>query len=245
LKVEAVLFDLFDTLLLIKGGDAFYIPSLKRLHGSLVKNGVNVSFEEFKRVYFEVRDSIYAENSKSLKEPHFKVRVWKTLQKLGYNYELPDSIVSEATEAFCEEFAHYITPDKKAIYALEKLHGKYRLGIISNFALPEFARKMLEKFQLKKYFDTIVISAEINKRKPSLEIFRKALSEIKVEPSKAVMVGDTPDIDIVGAKRAGMKAILIDRETFAADRPTRPIMTVKPDKIIKSMEELPNTIEDC
>ena len=149
MKVEAVLFDLFDTLLLIKGGDAFYIPSLERLHGSLVKNGVNVTFEEFKRVYFEVRDSIYAETSKSLEEPHFKVRVWKTLKKLGYNYELSDSIVSEATEAFCEEFAHYIIPDEKAIYALEKLYGKYKLGIVSNFALPGFARKMLEKFQLK------------------------------------------------------------------------------------------------
>jgi FMN phosphatase YigB (HAD superfamily) len=59
------------------------------------------------------------------------------------------------------------------------------------------------------------------------------------------MVGDTPDMDIVGAKKAGMKAILIERETSAADRPIQPIITVKPDKIIKSMEELPKTIEDC
>ncbi|MGB9756550.1 MAG: hypothetical protein ACPLVJ_02080, partial [Candidatus Bathyarchaeales archaeon] len=63
MQVKAVLFDLFDTLLLIRDGEAFYTPSLKKLHEFLVNNGVNVNFEDFKRVYFEVRDSLYAEAS--------------------------------------------------------------------------------------------------------------------------------------------------------------------------------------
>ena len=66
MRVKAVLFDLFDTLLLIKDGETFYIPALKRLHEFLAKNEVNVSFEEFKRVYFETRDRLYAETAKNL-----------------------------------------------------------------------------------------------------------------------------------------------------------------------------------
>lgn len=217
MKVEAVLFDLFDTLLLIEGGNTFYIPCLKRLHGFLVENGVNASFEKFKHAYFEVRDRLYMETLNSLEEPHFKVRVWQTLQKLGYNYSLTDSIVTGATEAFAEEFSKYVKIDEEAPTALEKLYGKYKLGIVSNFALPECARKLLEKFKMKRFFEAIVISGEINKRKPSPEIFKKALTTIKTEPSKTVFVGDTPSVDIEGAKNVGMKAILIIRRTSATD----------------------------
>jgi hypothetical protein len=49
MQVEAVLFDLFDTLLLMEGGDAFYLPSLHRLHEFLIENHVRVSFEDFAR----------------------------------------------------------------------------------------------------------------------------------------------------------------------------------------------------
>ncbi|MGQ9507649.1 MAG: hypothetical protein ACUVTB_07360 [Candidatus Bathycorpusculaceae bacterium] len=71
MRVKAVLFDLFDTILLIRDGEAFYTPSLKRLHEFLVNNGVNVDFENFKRIYFEARDGLYAEASKNFEEPPF------------------------------------------------------------------------------------------------------------------------------------------------------------------------------
>ncbi|MEM1589655.1 MAG: HAD family hydrolase [Candidatus Bathyarchaeia archaeon] len=245
MKVQAVLFDLFDTLLLIEGGNACYTPCLRKLHSFLVENGVNVPFEDFMRVYFEVRDHLYMETSRNLEEPHFRVRVWQTLKRLGYNCDPVDPIVNGATDAFAEEFSNYIKVDKEAATALEKLYGKYKLGIVSNFALPECARRLLEKFQLKDFFDAIVISAEINKRKPSPEIFQKALTTIGTEPSKAVFVGDTPDVDIEGAKKVGMKTILVVRKTSAVDWPTQPTRKAEPDKIIKSLKELPKIVEDC
>lgn len=245
LKVQAVLFDLFDTLLIIEGGNACYLPCLTKLYGFLVENGVTVSFEEFKRAYFEVRDNLYIETSRSFEEPHFRVRVWQTLKRLGYNCNPTDPVVVEATDAFAEEFSNFVKVDKEATTALKELYGKYKLGIVSNFALPECARRLLEKFQLKEFFDTIIISAEINKRKPSPEIFQKALTAIGTEPSKTVFVGDTPDIDIEGAKKVGMKTILIARETSATDWHAQPFRKVEPDKIITSLKELPKIIEDC
>jgi len=67
MRVKAVLFDLFDTLLLIESSEAFYTPPLMKLHEFLVKNGINVAFEEFKRAYFEVRERLYAEAAKTWK----------------------------------------------------------------------------------------------------------------------------------------------------------------------------------
>lgn len=245
MHVKAVLFDLFDTLLLVEGGNAFYTPCLQRLHEFLTEKGVDVPFEKFKSVYFEVRDALYTEANKNLKEPHFNIRVWKTLQRLGYNYHLSDAIIAKATERFAKEFMKYVSLDENAIDALKLLYGKYKLGIVSNFAIPECVWTLLEKYNLKRFFDVVIISAEVNKRKPSPEIFQKALKSLCVAPFEAVFVGDTPSMDVEGAKSVGMKAILVLRRTSATDV-SKPVGTnVKPDAVVKSLKELPEIISDC
>jgi putative hydrolase of the HAD superfamily len=252
MRVKAVLFDFFDTLLLIEGGDAFYMPSLRKLHEFLVNHGINVSFEDFTRVYFEIRDKLYAETEESLEEPHFNFRVSQTLQKLGYKVDASDAVVVGATEAFADEFMRYLHLDEDAIMVLQKMHEKYKLGVISNFAIPECIWKLLEKFSLKKFFDVVVISGAINKRKPSPEIFEKALKTIGVDASEAVFVGDTPRLDVKGAKAVGMRSILIQRETSVIDSPKSLIWkpreddaNLKPDKVIGSLSELLVALEDC
>ncbi|MEM2263518.1 MAG: HAD family hydrolase [Candidatus Bathyarchaeia archaeon] len=246
MRVKAVLFDLFDTLLLIEGGNAFYTPCLQKLHKFLAENGgVDASFEKFRKVYFEVRDALYTEANKNFEEPHFNIRIWKTLQKLGYDYNLSDAIIVKATECFAEEFMNYVSLDEDAVGVLRWLYGKYKLGIVSNFAIPECVWKLLEKYNLRRFFDVVVISAEVNKRKPSPEIFKKALESLNVASSEAVFVGDTPSMDIEGAKNVGMKAILVSRRTSATDTSKPASTNIKPDAVVKSLKELPEIISDC
>ena len=239
MRVEAVIFDLFDTLLLLEPAETYYEPSLRRLHESLAKDGVRVALEDYKRVYFEVRDRFYSESRQSLEEPHFNVRVAQTLEKLGFNYEVSNPIVSRATKAFADEFMRYVSIDDEATNVLQRLRGKYKLGLISNFGIPECGRQLLDRFGLSGFFDLVVISGEVNQRKPSPEIFRRALATLNVEPSKAVFVGDMLDLDIKGPKNVGMKTILIER------RPIEEHVTVKPDKIVKNLNELLSILDDC
>jgi HAD superfamily hydrolase (TIGR01509 family) len=237
MQIEAVLFDLFDTLVLLESGEVYYRPSLRKLYEFLTKNHIDVSFEDFERVYFEVRDKFYSESRKSLEEPHFNVRVSQTLKKLGYNYDTSSPLITGATMAFAEEFMHYVSLDTEAPDVLQKLHGKYKLGLVSNFAIPECGWKLLDRFGLRHFFDVVIISGEVNRRKPSPEIFEKALAILSLNASKAVFVGDMPDLDILGPKSVGMKTVLIKR---------RPIedANIKPDKIITHLSELPNVLED-
>lgn len=237
MQVNAVLFDLFDTLLRINGGDAFYTPCLEKLYEFFSENGVDVSFKEFKQVYFEVRDELYAESEKTLEEPHFNLRVSKTLQDLNYDFDVTSPIVIKGTNIFADEFMRYVSLDDDALDVLRKLRGKHRLGLISNFAIPECVWKLLSKFNLEKIFDTILISAEVNKRKPSPEIFKKALKALNVDAANAVFVGDTLAFDIKGAKNVGMKAVLIERN------PPKEILDIKPDRVIRSLKELLLTLE--
>jgi len=212
---------------------------LRSLHKSLVKNGINVDFEDFKPVYFEVRERLYAETNRNLEEPHFNIRISQTLKRLGYNFDVSNTVVTEATQAFADEFMRYLRLDSEAIEVLHKLRETYRLGLISNFAIPECVWKLLERYDLKKFFGVVVISGAINKRKPSPEIFERALKALDVDSSEAVFVGDMPRLDVKGAKNAGIKAILIER------RPIEEITDVKSDKTIKTLKELPAVLEDC
>ncbi|MGA2767261.1 MAG: hypothetical protein ABSF24_02965 [Candidatus Bathyarchaeia archaeon] len=87
----------------------------------LTKKGVNVSFDDFQRVYFDIRDRFYAESRESLEEPHFNVRVPQTLEKLGYDFRVSDAVVSGATMSFADEFIRQVQLDKDAGYVLQKL----------------------------------------------------------------------------------------------------------------------------
>ena len=239
MQVKAVLFDLFDTLLLLEKDEAYYEPSLRKLHDFLVRNRIRASFEDFKRVYFEVKDELYTEIAESLKEPHFNVRISQVLQRFGYNFDVSNPIVIGGTIVFADEFIRYVSLDDDALDVLRKLSGRCKLGLVTNFAIPECVWKLLDKFGLREFFDVVLVSAEINTRKPSPEIFERALKMLSVNASKAVVVGDTPGLDVEGAKNAGIRAILIER------RPTEEIVGAEPDRVISSLKELFVLLEDC
>jgi len=106
------------------------------------------------------------------------------------------------------------------------------LGLISNSVFPEkFHRAEMERFGLLKHFDFTIFSCTVGIRKPSPRIFEMALRLARVEPSRAFFVGDRPDVDIVGARGAGISTVLKER---GRENPTN----IEPDYRIKNLMEL-------
>jgi putative hydrolase of the HAD superfamily len=239
MRIKAVLFDLFDTLMLIEHDHAFYRPSLRRAHEFLVQNGVDVSFDVFEDAYVAARDALYAEADARMEEPHFNLRVANALRSLGYDFPVSSGVVRGATLAFCKEFMRYVRVDENAKDVLSELRGKCKLGIVSNFAIPECVFRLLQKHGMDMFFDVVVVSGAVNKRKPSPEIFQKALGKLGVGASEAVFVGDTVDADIQGAKSVGMKTIFLER------RSQKEAERIYPDQTIKNLNELMPAIESC
>lgn len=227
-QIKAVLFDLFDTLLLIRANGNIGENCLRSVYKFLSANGINVSFNDFRRAYSEVRSQIYERISRSLEEPHFSVRVSQTLIKLGYNCDSESSIARGAADAYSEEFSRYIYLDEDAIQVLQSLRSNgYKTGVISNFAIPECVHRLTTVYGLRELLDIVVVSAEVNKRKPSPYIFEYALNLLGVNASEAIFIGDTPDIDIRGAKNVGMKTVLIERKSTSLKEEDKPDFTIK------------------
>jgi len=237
MPIKAVLFDMFDTLMLIEKNHEFYSPSLLRMYNYLQARGIDVSFEKFNTAYIRERDALYAKADVNFEEPHFNVRVSKALQSLGYNYQETDPLVAAATNQFCLEFMKYVRIDEFAKAVLEELRKKYKLGLISNFAIPECVLELLKANHLDGLFDVIIVSAAVNKRKPSPEIFQTALKDLKVSAAEAAFVGDTMDADVEGPKSVGMKVIYIERRLQKASE------KYVPDQTIKKLNELPLLLE--
>jgi len=76
--------------------------------------------------------------------------------------------------------------------------------------------------------------------KPSPEFFLQALSDMGISPERAAMVGDDLDSDIGGAKRCGMKGILVMTGKYREDRVKN--ATIQPDYILSSIATLPDLL---
>ena len=80
------------------------------------------------------------------------------------------------------------------------------VGVISN---TEDGR-LKELVEIASHFDLLVDSYLVGVSKPETLIFHKALSQLALAPAEAVYVGDSYGHDIVGARGAGLSAILLD-----------------------------------
>ncbi len=101
---------------------------------------------------------------------------------------------------------------------LPTLRGCRRLGlrivVVSNWDVS--LASVLDRLGVAQLLDGIVTSAAFGARKPSRAIFQRALEEAGVGARDAWHVGDSIEEDVAGARAAGIKPILIEREGSSA-----------------------------
>ena len=97
----------------------------------------------------------------------------------------------------------------------------------------------MDRERLSEFFSVVIVSGAVNKRKPSSEIFQKALEDLGVNAKNALFIGDTLDADIEGPQNMGMKTVYLER------RVQKEIESIRPDYGIKSLNQLLTIIENC
>jgi putative hydrolase of the HAD superfamily len=101
--------------------------------------------------------------------------------------------------------------------ALDRLRAAgLRLALVSN-ADPGFRRK-LESLGLAERFEQLFISMELGVEKPDPAIFEQALQALNADPACAVHIGDLYEVDVRGARAAGLAAVLVDRADLYTER---------------------------
>ena len=140
--------------------------------------------------------------------PGFRDAVWRTaLAAVGLDPER----ASELAAAFATARRSDPAVDPAATRTLDTLARRYRLGLVTNGA-PDVQREKLEASGLAARFAAVVISAELGVGKPEPGIFNAAVERIGVAASDAVMVGDSGERDVAGARAAGLRTVWLDRD---------------------------------
>lgn len=108
------------------------------------------------------------------------------------------------------------------IQILEHLSPNYNLHIITNgFHEVQFSK--LKNSGIQKYFRTITTSEEAGVNKPHSGIFELALSKASVMPFQSIMVGDSLEADIHGARNIGMNTLFFNYKNEIVPKSERAI----------------------
>lgn len=102
---------------------------------------------------------------------------------------------------------------EETFQVLDELKEDYQLLLLTNGSPDLQNTKLTITPELVPYFDQIVISGAFGRGKPDVTIFEHALSLMNINSDEAIMVGDNLMTDILGASRAGMKSVWINRHS--------------------------------
>jgi putative hydrolase of the HAD superfamily len=142
--------------------------------------------------------------------------------------------VPAAARAIYTEWAacHHFLMYEDVPEVLRTLHASgLKMGLITN------SHRCLSSFQthfaLEGLFSVTLSSLDHGYMKPHPSIFQSALRALEVEPHEAVMVGDSFSHDIEGARRLGMRGVLVERSLSST--------AVRPHEVpvIQSLRQLP------
>jgi len=127
-----------------------------------------------------------------------------------------------------------LMPDAREV--LTRLSKKYLTGLLTNGA-PDLQREKLLNSGLEPLLRAVSVSGEHDIGKPDPGIFRILLGQLGVAPSEAVMIGNSLERDILGARNAGIASIWLKVAGSEEHAP------VEPDFTIHGLAELPSLLE--
>lgn len=202
---------MIDTVFLDAGGVLCH-PSWTRVAQALVRHGAPVTAAALAAA--EQRATHELDQASVIGATDDRSRGW-----LYFNLVLQHAGVSQsaATDAALAELREYhkaenlwehVEPDVEPALAALRERG-LRLVVVSN--ANGRLRHLFDRLQLTRWFDHLLDSHEWGVEKPDPQLFRLALQQARAEPGRTVHVGDLYHVDVIGARRAGLRdAVLFD-----------------------------------
>ena len=242
MSYRAVLFDLFDTLVLFHRE---WLPEVS-VHGKTIRTTAGHLHAAFRSFAPAVELSTFVDalfwswqqaeriRSEAYREVGAPERFGMLFERLGF---APGQLPAEARDLLLSthmrELSKVVECPSHHAGLLAEMKQRYRLAVVSNFDYSPTCRAILEREGIADMFDVVVISDEVGWRKPKPIIFETALQRMGLRPAEALFVGDRADIDVIGARAVGMPTVWINREASSLPEDVTP-----PDFEIRDLKEL-------
>ncbi|MCW5874993.1 MAG: HAD family hydrolase [Anaerolineales bacterium] len=237
-RFKGIFFDLGNTLLHFQGA----WPEVMRqadeaLLAHLRGQGFDLDGPTFLLEFRARLNAYYAQREAEFIE-HTTAHVLKTLlADLGHSDVALETLRPALRALYAASQAHWLL-EEDTLSTLQALRAAgYTLGILSNAGDDDDVQTLVDKAEIRPYFELVLSSAACGVRKPNPRIFEIALERMGLQASETAMVGDTLGADILGAKNAGLYSIWLTRH---ADTPGNRDHqdTITPDAKISTLSEL-------
>jgi putative hydrolase of the HAD superfamily len=227
MKYKHLFFDLDHTLW---DFDANARATLQDLHINLklADKGIN-DFELFYKNYLQHNERLWAKyRTGHIKQDELRLkRMWLAL----LDFHIADEeLAKEMNDLFLNLLPTrtVLFPDTKEV--LQYLEDKgYQLHLITN-GFEETQHGKLNSSGLNKYFKQVITSEGSNSLKPQKEIFQFALDKAGATVSESIMIGDSLEVDVMGAMSAGMDQVHVNYPGLEQD--------IEPTYTIRNLNEL-------
>ena len=197
------------------------------------------ALEAFLEAWKEERERQFAEEVPEFREVQIPQRVVRVLARLrgmavpsrelrwddaiAATYSTADEVLW-STEVYSAEFVARVSVPEAVGPMLERLSGRFRLAVLSNWPLAATIDRYVEAAGWARWLHAIVVSERVGTIKPHPDIFRSASDALDVPPGAILHVGDDWAADVVGAKAAGWRAAYL-----RAPRGASPLPESEPD----------------
>ena len=207
--IKAVFFDFYNTLV-------GYDPPQEELEARVLRDfGIDASPEVFRRPLVIADEFIYREHARlpiSKRSKEERGALYAQYQGII----LKEAGIDASPELIAGILGKFQKLNLKLVLFADVMPALTHLrelglilGLISN--VDRDITPVCQELGLSAMLGVVVTSQEIGFNKPQPEIFRAALKQAGVKPPEAIYIGDQYQIDVVGAKAAGMRGVLLDR----------------------------------
>ncbi len=189
-----------------------YAEVAKQFHVVLEPRVINQAFYQV----FEAAVPIAFPGAEPAEIPKLEFEWWRGLAVETFQSAGAIALFRDFDAYFDKLYDFFATADPWQVYpdVIEFLSywrkRNSKLAIISNFDSRIY--RVLAALGLDQYFSSVTISTEIGVAKPDPAIFHAALQKYNCQPAQAWHIGDSYSQDYRGAKAAGLRAILLERE---------------------------------
>jgi putative hydrolase of the HAD superfamily len=225
MKYRHLFFDLDHTLWDFEANSR---QTLEEIYGSLglLSKGID-DFDAFHKNYLLHNDKLWDRYRKGfIKVDELR---WKRMWLSLLDFKIADeTLAKEMGNKFLE-----LLPSRKTLfpYTIEILdyltNKEYRLHLITN-GFEKTQHSKLKYSGLDKYFNEVITSEGSNSLKPHKAIFDYALHKTGSSASEGIMIGDSIEVDIMGAMNAGIDQIFVNHLNIETEvKPTYTVSTLK------------------
>lgn len=246
MPLRAVVFDLFDTLVdlhmdrlpPVEFDGKRYPSTAGQLH-TLLRERLEVSFEDFAKALYAVEREVRAPRAAEGRELPTLERMQEILRRLG----VQDAALAERlTDTHMALLREQVTLLPHHVDVLERLRGRVKLAVCSNFSHSQTALRILEDAGLRWHFDAVLVSDATGFRKPRREIFDATCAVLGVAPGEALHVGDHLTLDVAGGSAAGLHTAWLVRRIPDVEAALRAHTGPAPGHVIRDLAEVPELV---